>query len=1081
MNLHVFQSAPRFLVLFLAFTVSGTALAQPAFQVADVNPSLARSTGGVKPLPVSLGTRLFFEADDGIHGAELWVLETVSGTLSLVKDICPGLCSSSVQGLTPSNGLLFFFVQDGIHGFEPWKSDGTAEGTSMLADLNPGRASSLPSLSWARPGSLDVSGTLFFVANDGVNGEELWTLDGTGVRLVADIVPGAQSSFPELWLALGHRAVFSASDPAHGRDLWVSDGTEAGTVRFTDPGGPLFIESVSVADPASFLPLPDGTFLFRAEGQGSGVELWRSDGTEAGTALVKDIVPGGVSSSPWGFTAFAGRIYFGIGSPYEWTELWTTDGTEAGTVPVKALGTGSWSRTSWARAVGARLVFETGGRLWSSDGTAAGTFVVRYQNSRPGIPVNGALLFLPELFYDDDPLELWRTDGTAAGTALIYELGLQTPSVFLANSPVAVGGQAYFYASPRETGQAFWKSDGTASGTVAVQQSAQTPSLTRINGDVFAPVDGGLVFSAAAETPEVRIWFTDGSPEGTAPVSDSIPSGIWGDGFVFWTLLEDVALFSPPRAMSLWRTDGTATGSEEIVPFGLCSSWPWRTPASDVLFFGRTESPTDMNHELWRTDRTVAGTFKVQEIVFGEVGSHPIDLGKVAGATLLSVSGYSGAELWRTDGTPYGTVQVRDIEPGWESSFPHSLASLGSFGLFVASTKASGEELWRSDATPDGTFQLADIRPGAESSSPQGMIQVGSRVFFIADDGLHGRELWVSDGTAAGTRMVEDVRSGSLSSEIEELVRVRGRVFFVADDGIHGRELWGSDGTAAGTRLIKNIVPGPDAMPITELAAVGHVLLFAAWDDAHGVEPWVSDGTWDGTHRLQDIAPGPLPSSPARFTKSFPNVYFVANDGTTGFEPWALPRTALGSTFQDVPISHPAWREIERLAESGITLGCDTQSYCPDAPVLREQMAAFLERALGGDGFAPPPATGAVFADVPATSWAAPWIEQLATDALTRGCSAVPPLYCPAQPLTRAEMAVFLLRAKHGGSYTPPPATGVLFTDVSAGHWAASWIEQLAVEEITAGCAPGLYCPGDPVTRAQMALFLTRTFNLPLP
>lgn len=102
-------------------------------------------------------------------------------------------------------------------------------------------------------------------------------------------------------------------------------------------------------------------------------------------------------------------------------------------------------------------------------------------------------------------------------------------------------------------------------------------------------------------------------------------------------------------------------------------------------------------------------------------------------------------------------------------------------------------------------------------------------------------------------------------------------------------------------------------------------------------------------------------------------------------------------------------------------------------------------------------------------------------DGLTTGCGSAPPRFCPDQPLNRAEMAVFLLRAKHGGAYTPPAATGTVFADVPVNYWAASWIEQLAAEGITTGCAPGLYCPEAPVSRAQMAAFLTRTFSLPLP
>ncbi len=134
--------------------------------------------------------------------------------------------------------------------------------------------------------------------------------------------------------------------------------------------------------------------------------------------------------------------------------------------------------------------------------------------------------------------------------------------------------------------------------------------------------------------------------------------------------------------------------------------------------------------------------------------------------------------------------------------------------------------------------------------------------------------------------------------------------------------------------------------------------------------------------------------------------------------------------------------------------------------------------------YTPPPATG-VFADVPPGSlgghWAADWIEQLYRDGVTAGCTTNPLRYCPENPITRAEMAVYLLKARYGAGYTPPPASGRVFGDVPAGYWAAAWIEQLAAAGITAGCRGRDYCPERPVTRAEMAVFLVKTFDLPLP
>jgi hypothetical protein len=133
---------------------------------------------------------------------------------------------------------------------------------------------------------------------------------------------------------------------------------------------------------------------------------------------------------------------------------------------------------------------------------------------------------------------------------------------------------------------------------------------------------------------------------------------------------------------------------------------------------------------------------------------------------------------------------------------------------------------------------------------------------------------------------------------------------------------------------------------------------------------------------------------------------------------------------------------------------------------------------MNGSAFVPPAGTGLVFNDVPVTYWATNWIEKLYADGITGGCGTSPLAYCPENPVTRAQMAVFLLRAKYGPAHVPEPASG-LFGDVPSDHWAANWIEQLALEGITAGCGSGNYCPESPVTRAQMAVFLVRTFSLP--
>ena len=180
-------------------------------------------------------------------------------------------------------------------------------------------------------------------------------------------------------------------------------------------------------------------------------------------------------------------------------------------------------------------------------------------------------------------------------------------------------------------------------------------------------------------------------------------------------------------------------------------------------------------------------------------------------------------------------------------------------------------------------------------------------------------------------------------------------------------------------------------------------------------------------------------------------------------------------TFGDVAPQSWAERYIEGLVAEGITVGCGGGMYCPDNDVTRAQMAVFLLKGEHGPTWQPPAATG-VFLDVPLDYWAAAWIETLAVEGITVGCGG--DLYCPETPVSRDQMAVFLLKTEHGSSWQPPPAVGV-FDDVPVGHWAAPWIEALAAEAITAGCSDTEYCPDNPVTRAQMAVFLVKTFRLP--
>jgi len=196
---------------------------------------------------------------------------------------------------------------------------------------------------------------------------------------------------------------------------------------------------------------------------------------------------------------------------------------------------------------------------------------------------------------------------------------------------------------------------------------------------------------------------------------------------------------------------------------------------------------------------------------------------------------------------------------------------------------------------------------------------------------------------------------------------------------------------------------------------------------------------------------------------------------------WAYRWTVhIGGSFADVSLSDQFYKYIETLFHHGVTGGCGAGNYCPANPVTRAQMAVFLLKGEHGGAYAPPACSATVFGDVPCPGGQfVDWINQLSSEGITGGCGGGD--YCPGNPVTRAQMAVFLLKAEHGGAYHPPACSATIFGDVVCpGAQFVDWINQLSSEGITGGCGGGNYCPGNSVTRGQMAVFLSRTFQLQL-
>jgi hypothetical protein len=204
---------------------------------------------------------------------------------------------------------------------------------------------------------------------------------------------------------------------------------------------------------------------------------------------------------------------------------------------------------------------------------------------------------------------------------------------------------------------------------------------------------------------------------------------------------------------------------------------------------------------------------------------------------------------------------------------------------------------------------------------------------------------------------------------------------------------------------------------------------------------------------------------------SLNDVTLVNTDGTAG----TLPNGWIAD-FLDVPVNHQFYTFVTTLVRNEITVGVGGGNFGVAQNTLRQQMAVFLLKSKFGICYTPPPCTTQVFPDVPCSSNFAPWINELVAQGITGGCGGGN--YCPANPVNRQQMAVFLLKTLEGSGYTPPDCTAATFTDVPCSSPFAPWIYELVARNITAGCGGGNYCPLANANRGQMATFLVKTFSL---
>jgi ELWxxDGT repeat protein len=591
------------------------------------------------------------------------------------------------------NGKLYFSAWSSLYGRELWCTDGTAEGTTLVKDIFPGLDGSIS-------GSFEYfsfvhNGVLYFRANDGVSGEELWRSDGTdaGTYLLKDLVVGSAGSFVGDFASSGAYFYFNGGT---GTQLWRSDGTTNGTVPV---GSFQIIRNLCGVN---------GQLIFSADNSNTGEELWKYNPATGNTVLLKDLNGVVGTSLPCNFHSTGSLAFFMANTSTGW-ELWKSDGTAGGTVLVKDInpgasnGTMSFYSEVYTASLGDTLYFRaddgTGGgyQLWLTDGTTAGTIklsaVPNGVDAYNPFPVSDGKVYISNfyepIYYSYDPATGVFGPTNYPSFGYFHSAG---------NKNIFLNGVEYYAAKDTLFGAEIWKADGSVNGVAKLQETHLvdnwTYGVTQGFNSIFGVVNGKLLFTLARNPygAGVPVFVFDPSLPAACPAPGVIvPVPISNTALhLVWNRPDDADAYEVRYSKvgtSVWNTDsvgksyhfisGLDSGADYRIQVRSWCSGGWTSWSDTVLFntlFEDVDYTTDILAER-EEDSTVVRLYWLRSPFVTQLQFRYRPVGTTTWQYSNSVNGYK-----RITGLQPNTF----YEYNWRENYQGSWAQWSFSSLYFA-------------------------------------------------------------------------------------------------------------------------------------------------------------------------------------------------------------------------------------------------------------------------------------------------------------------------------------------------------------------------------------------------------------